>query len=503
MKVALRVAKTLLLSGSLVMVCICPVLADSTSWTGDIGSWFAPVNWSAGVPGVGRDAYVDLQQGSGSNATVQIGAGDSAQADIVYLAYSTGTSNSRYLGNMDVWNGGSLVCQGLTLGYNSYSSGIAGISGEHSQVVVNGSGVAIGNYGDGCITVGNYGSLSVLGSGISVGKESGPIWSSRGTLSISTGATVTTTSIFVGQGGGGQLGVLSGATLQSPDGAAIAYGLRATGSSALVSGANSVWDCGSLGVGSYQGTGTLEVKQGGRFNGSSLHVGSLASGGRGTVTISDSPSRISLSGDIMIEAGRLKINNGLVESTRLDMQTTGEAILNGGVFDVGEVDATNGGLYLYGGTLRTSRRWGASFMQNNGSTVDPKDYLLEVLGDPSRPGEYDWYRQSSGTLWIDVDGSPASGLFDRLRANEVSFEGGDLKLDFTYVPAPGTTYQFIEMPTPWIIGGCPVQVSGLPAGYSVNVDFANGTFTVVPEPSAIALLGIGAVLLTLARRRRR
>jgi T5SS/PEP-CTERM-associated repeat protein len=235
----------------------------------------------------------------------------------------------------------------------------------------------------------------------------------------------------------------------------------------IVSGSGSAWDVGANGawVGN-AGQGTLNVMAGGHATSSATTVGRQA-GSVGTVLVSGTGSRWTMTGALSIGtggAGTVKVaNNGLVSAGSLTVGPKG--------------------------------------------TLDIDPATVNVQGDFTLlPG---------GTLSIGVEGAPP-GLFSQLLIGGFGLFQGNIFVNFLngFAPSAGQTFALIAAAGGADFSQASVEIGGLAPGFQFTSGFANGTWTFTaltdaaptstPEPASLGLLVGGvSVLVGVARRRAR
>ena len=304
-----------------------------------------------------------------------------------------------------------------------------------------------------------------------------------------TGPTLA--SVGAGYLGTGSLTINSGGLVKSDTGyMGVNYGSNGT---ATVIGNGSTWEMGWLSVGGY-GTGTLSIQDGGIVRGNGDGTLGVYSNSAGTVTVSGNGSTLELNGLFSVGGsgtGTLNIQDGgLVKSNGPGSVSIARA---SGTTCTATVSGY-GSTWEMRGTLRVG--------DGGTGTLNIQDGALVSVGGISASVG------SRSTLAFGI-GSGGSGLFDVY---------GNVTLDGTlavtlldgYMPGPGDQFTLIQ--ANGINGLSHVDMmAALPAldgSLYWESDYAQGspqlTLSVVPEPSTLILLTIGAVgLVAYARRRKR
>jgi outer membrane autotransporter protein len=269
----------------------------------------------------------------GSGAATVDGAGSILTAsDFVVGNGGTGT--------LVVSNGGTVVGTTWTsyIGQAAGSVGTATVTGPGSHLIVANNGLAIGQMGNGTLTIANGGVVSVSGN-VLLGFQAGSV----GTLNIGggTGAaaaapgTLDSASVFFGNGTGainfnhtstgytfapdisgpGSINQLAGTTIL-------------TGDSGGFSGATSVTG-GRLAVNGSLANSVVTVSGGGILGGTGT-VGGIAANSGGIVGPGNSIGTLNVNGNVMFAAGSIYQveTNAAGQSDKI--AATGSATLNGG-----------------------------------------------------------------------------------------------------------------------------------------------------------------------------
>jgi T5SS/PEP-CTERM-associated repeat protein len=238
-----------------------------------------------------------------------------------------------------------------------------------------------------------------------------------------------------------------------------------------VDGAGSVWTHnGHLSISGGTAAPAVLIKNGGKL---ATTDGELGSGGGRTVSIDGPGASWSNAGLLSIKA-RVSLING------------------GNLYSTGLVSLTLGGTFLGNGTVD------ASVSTANGGTIAPG----EPIGLLTIAGNYD--QKTNGNLQIDLS-STSAGLYDRLLVTGSAALDGVLTISLTngFVPSQGDTFDILDAAS---ISGhfADLQLPTLPKplGWDTSALYTTGAVSIVPEPSTLALLTIGALGICLHRKRR-
>ena len=338
-----------------------------TIWTDGTGNWFTPGNWSAGVPNSTTDAQTNnggtAQIFSGGaaaqNLTLGLNATDSGNLSIdgsgnLTLSQFFLTIGSSGTGTFSITNGGTYSgssAQGL-IGRNSGSAGSMTVDGSGSQW--SGERLIVGFSGAGTLNVTNGGTVS----GFELG-DIGEIAGSIGTATVDgPGSTwFTQGAVSVGPNGTGTLNITNGGAVTSGGANIAALNPGSTGM-VTVEGAGSIWNSVGLSAVGSQGTGVLTIINGGMVSlsgGASTSIGGSL-GSTGTVTVDGAGSSWNyFSGSLFVGGsssgsggvGLLRIENGGTVSA------TATTVWNTGALEIGVNPILNSALTFDGATLRT------------------------------------------------------------------------------------------------------------------------------------------------------
>ena len=287
--------------------------------------------------------------------------------------------------------------------------------------------------------------------------------------------------------GGGAVSIAAGATLQA--GGQV---------NRAVSGDGTVTATGELIIGNAGQTG--QFNQGGApGSGGTLNVG-----GNAVVVLSagtavlGSQTNIAAGGSLTAINGIQLGNPSSVDATKV-LTATGAATINGNFINNGVVNGPAGS----GQELTFTQ-----FVKGAGSTTGNVEYQASYLpsNSPNAVTVQNVLLDSTSTLIMELAGvAPGSG-YDQLDISGQATLNGtlDVQLLNDFTPSAGdsfdlfdggTTGSFAQINLPALRGGLTWDTTNL---------YSNGTISVVPEPSTIALLAAGvlALLGSAAQRRR-
>jgi autotransporter family porin len=378
--------------------------ADPSSWTGS----------TTGIVGDSTDGTMNITSGSTvSNGYGYIGYGSGAVGEVTVDGSGSTWSNGGDLvigdsgtGTLNITNGGAVS---NTWGYIGYDPGTVGtvtvdgagstctmsdylyigFSGTGTLNITNGGAVTISRGANIGYKADSVGTVTVDGAdstwGVSWDIMLGSIATGRGTLEISNGGAAS-------NGGDGYIGYSVGSVC-----------------TAFVDGAGSTWtNTGYLCVGE-EGTGMLNITNGGAVSSSGTAYLGRQSGSTGTVSVDGAGSTWANSGSLFVG------NTG-----------------------TGTLAISNGGLVSVGGSLTIdTNSGGSSFVDMSlggqlallGSANNRTDFLTLVGGG----GEIRYW---DGEAWSNITGAGGSDY------SVVAMTGGDLDgysvLTVTAVPEPAT-----------------------------------------------------------------
>jgi autotransporter-associated beta strand protein len=434
--------------------------------------------------------FGSLSLGTGSVLTIQ-GIATASNANRVNLTGATTSS------------GGSIVLAGTAAGPTGFVS-TSGTSTLSSNITNNSatSATMLGS------TSGNALVYSGVLSGsanlqISAGQSGGAGITTLSNVNTYTGNT------FLNLATNGVLRI--GVDNALPTGTTVNFGASAGGGTADAGGSLDLNGF-NLSVGGLQGgnstrgvannTGTLSTLTIGKASGSNTFDGAI-----GTVTNSNLTTQ---SNNIAVVktgassqtftanntyAGGTTINAGTLLLTGAGTIGTGNLTMGGGTLDVIGITAST--FTMASGTTLS----GVGTINATGKTVQVDGILSPGTSPGTLTVNGNLTLSSTAVSNFEINGT-TSGLFDSIvGVNSMTF-GGTLNLTTGYAAALGDSVQLFSAST---YTGTFSSITGtsLGGGLSWSFDAANGTLTVIPEPSTWALLAGGLTVLTILRRRRR
>lgn len=434
--------------------------ADGSSLTvsGGINSLGAVTINRDGNPGV--TSGIIVSGGTNTATSVVLGAGNSwGNMNMSGGNFTiTGTSGGFIVGQQSTAaRGGNLSVTGGNLSY----------AGTDGLILSN----AVNNVGQAAFSGGTstFERITLIGSTVTSGTGSA-------SLAISGNGTV-----YVGAGGivsnAGLNGNSATSTITLSGGTLGATANWTSSANMTLSGSSRIKTSDSLGV-------VHNISLSGSLTG----TGELIKTGSGTLSLSGSNS---YTGRTTVSEGTLLIasNAAVSGSSAIDLT-------NGGSLDVSNVA---GFTLTSGQALEGAGTVSGAITIGSGATLTPGNGIGSILFS-------DNVTLALGSVsTFEINGF-TSGLYDLAQGNAgISFDG-TLNLAFqTEFNLIGTaqifdfdSYSGSFMPENF-------HVTGLASGFSATFDAANGTVTVVPEPSAVGLLaiGVGALVWRSAYRRRK
>lgn len=432
--------------------------ASSLTLSGGLNSLGAVTINRDGNPGV--TSGIIVSGGTNSATSVVLGAGNSwGNMNVSGGNFTiTGTSGGFIVGQQSTAaRGGNLSVTGGNLSY----------AGTDGMILSN----AVNNVGQAAFSGGTstFERITLIGSTVTSGTGSA-------SLAISGNGTV-----YVGSGGivsnAGLNGNSATSTIDLSGGTLGATANWASSVDMTLSGSSRIRASDSVGV-------ARNISLSGNLSG----TGGLIKTGSGTLSLSGSNG---YTGRTTISEGTLLIasNAAVSGSSALDLT-------NGGNLDVSNVV---GFTLTSGQALEGAGTVSGPITIGSGATLTPGNGVGSILFSNN-------VTLALGSVsTFEINGF-TSGLYDLAQGNAgISFDG-TLNLVFQAGFSSTGAVQIFDFES-YSGSFAPenLHMTGLASGYSATFDAANGTVTVVPEPSAVGLLavGVGAFFLRSAYRRRR
>ncbi len=275
--------------------------AADVTWNGSQSNdWFDGANWDGGSRPLSADnAYINngsieidryyaqtrfmyLGNEPDSNATLTV------KNEITWENFSTVYVGYSGIGNLNITNGARSYTYGTYIGYNAGSSGKVVIDGTNSKwEIYNNNPLQVGVWGSGEVSLRNGGSLlATFGLSARIGKEAG----STGTINVDGAGSLWKNNgwLYLGDAGTGTLNVSKGG---SSINATVFVGNQENAiGNATVDGSGSSWTADYGYIGNY-GKGTTVIRNGGYASISSCYLAYYA-GSEGNVTVSGVGSKL-------------------------------------------------------------------------------------------------------------------------------------------------------------------------------------------------------------------
>ena len=444
-----------------------PVTIDALTGAGSIlkgNGGNSPTLLTLGILDGGGTFSGTLANGTGSIALTKVGSGTQI------------LSNTSSYSGATLVNGGTLERQGAAISTFRSTTTIA--SGATMKVTGNTTNYIGGNYNQLALGSSSTGTLKIDGAGtlvianyVGLGNASGAAtidiaMGSGGLIDIQSGALV--------NGGHGKatwttnkadMNIASGAAFDIWDGNAVTIDAL-TGSGSVINGSNST-GLRSLTIGADNGSGNFDgVIGGGKSGGQNqgINLISITKTGSGTQTLSGTNS---YTGATTVSGGKLVINGNISTSSLTTV-------------------ASNA-------TLAGTGTVGATTVNGTFAPGDGGIESLAIVGNLTL---------NSGSFSL-FEINTAGDLADLATATAAMAFGGTLSVtNIGAALANGDTFNLFDWGTTASGTFSTVSLPGLTDGLTWDQSqlYTNGTITVVPEPSAALLGGLG--MLALLRRRR-
>ncbi len=332
---------------------IATVDGSGSSWRNS-GSYFYVGRSGTGILEIINGGSVITTAGS----FIGTSSGSSGTVTVTGEGSSWENSGNFYIGNggtgeLTVTNKGSVTTTGTStfIGTGSESSGSVTIDGEGASWA-NAGKFYVGNSGTGTLTVTNGGSFTNTGGYNYIGYKAG----ASGAVAVDgEGSSWTNTgNLYVGDEGTGSLTISNGGSVTSSS----AFIGKDTGGIGTVNvdGKDATWTNSSFLYVGDEGTGSLTVSNGGSVTSSGASIG-VATGGTGTVRVNGSGSDfstsnyairvgssgtgyLSVSDDGLVSTSELSINSSSITSVDVSSQVnvgTGENSWTGQIANEGTI----------------------------------------------------------------------------------------------------------------------------------------------------------------------
>jgi len=410
-------------------------------------------NLSGGLSvGNGNDAIGSaavLDQGLITSAQFLSVAGFAGSMGDLYIEDAMVTSSgfvdagARGAGLIELASGGSLTSSN-TLRAGNFASGVGTVLVDASTLTA--KSFTIGGTGEGTLDVSGGAVVTATGLASNDVLRVGDVAGSVGDVSLTGAGTlldIAGQSAQIGNRGEGTLEVFAGAELRSGSGFLGVFGAGSDGS-ALIADPNSHWNVANILEVGREGSGLLEIQNGGRVSAGNAFVGSAATGS-GVVGVDGATSELAVSGLLVIgddAPGRVElIDGGKVSATSTEVQPLGTLAGDGTISG----NLVNSGLVSPGLSAGT----------------------LAVEGN--------YVQFSPGTLAIELGGTTAGTEYDELTATNIAdlFDGSlELSLIDNFVPAATDTFEIL---TALLITG---SFANAPSGNQVSTADGLAQFTI-------------------------
>lgn len=273
-------------------------------------------------------------------------------------------------GSLTLANGGTMSSDQLTIGNLANSTGTATVNGAKSEVK-DVLFLSVANSGTGTLNVTGGGTVR---SGVSsIGALAGS--SGSATVDGANSQWINTSSFSIGDNGVGTLRITNGGTVISRDSYIGSY--PGSSGKVTVDGTNSQWIMSDdpLYV-AYDGTGTLDIANGGTVRSAGGYVG-YAAGSSGTVNVGGANSQWINDGALSIGesgTGTLNITSGgnvtadaasLYAGSLLNIASGATLTVGSGTVSAGEINV--GTTANHGGTIQGNVRVAGGTLTNNGT----------------------------------------------------------------------------------------------------------------------------------------
>ena len=283
---------------------------------------------------VGASGYTAIGQFSGGNGTVNLtGSGSSLTTTTSFFVGDAGT------GVLNISDGSTVDTIGTTVvGLDSLGNGTLSVTGTGSIFTAN-DNLGVGIEGTGTIDISSGGSVDTVGSTV-LGSLSG----GSGTVTVTGSGSSLTSSIdlLVGEEGTGVLNISAGGSINTVGETVLGNQSGSSGTVTVTGSDSNLTSSVELLVG-VNGTGTLNIENGGSVNSLGLAAIGDHSSGNGTVNVTGSGSSLTASASLFVGfdgTGTLNIEAGG------SVETTGSTFLGDFSGSSGTVNVSGSGSIL-------------------------------------------------------------------------------------------------------------------------------------------------------------
>ena len=243
---------------------------------------------------------------------------------------------------------------------------------------------------------------------------------------------------------------------------------------------------GDLIIGNSQQTGQSNM------GGSPGVGGTLNIGGNALVILSadtailGSQTNLGPGGDLMASNGVQLGNPSSVDSTKI-LTATGSATINGTFVNNGVVNGPTGS----GQELTFTQ-----FVKGAGSTTGNIEYAgsYQAGNSPNVVSAQNLLFDTTSSLIMELAGTTPGSGYDQLDISGQATLNGDLDIELmnSFTPSAGEIFDILNGRTTGVFSQLTLPALSNGLQWNTNNLYANGTISVVPEPSSLALLGVGA-----------
>ncbi len=467
---------------------------------------------------------VYVGQGANSNGSIELTATDYVQARNATVGFGANSTGSFSMSDVDA------TTASFNVGFTGSSTG--SLSTTFTEWDLTGF-LRIGYDGTGDVTMGFQSHVNVITVGnfssVILGERAG----SDGSLEVSAfgdgGSSLTTTNqITVGYEGNGELTIAGLATVNSGPGASptnsalILGNISGEGILNISDQGRYEADGGSDVIIGYVGKGTAAINSGGVLVARDMEIARNAgsegevsvTGGNGSLvqldralfvggsdTAAGGLARVEVLEDSQLLVGE-KIQLWKSDSV-ISVVSANESVIGGavGVGIVNQALLSSGVLSVFdNGILQGAGTLEGSLSVYSGGVVAPGNSpgILTVTGTTKL--------ETGSILDMEIGGQLVGTEYDQLATGAFESDGGTIRVTLIglFVPSLGQTFQIVDAGM-FDVGNVFFDFTNaaLDPGLSWSTDAfdINGSISVIPEPSVVCLLGIGALMLLRRQRR--